>query len=278
MRSLFLSAAWVLPAVYAADQPAQPAPAAREARTVKVTQKSTVAINTGVLQSTLLVLPEEEKIAAVFEGDKENWRYDTTKVSGRFLSVKPTAPGVMTDLHIISDHGNSYSFVLREVSGEPGAAFDSKVFLEAVDDASTLKLPLFVPVDEVERYRKQAEEARTAAAESSKTVKRQELAAKADAEAFRAAYPGRLRFNYRWDAKAGAQLGVQQIFSDDRFTYIRANPQETPALYEMKDNKPSLVNFDYANGVYTVPKHIGRGYLAIGKLKMNFWEIAEQAN
>ena len=141
--------------------------AVREARTVKVTQKSTVTIDTGVLQSTLLVLPEDEKIAAVFEGDKENWRYDTTKLSGRFLSVKPTAAGVSTDLHIISDHGNSYSFILREVSGKAGAAFDSKVFLEAADDAtraSIVKLPLFVPVDEVERYRKQAEEARAAAA------------------------------------------------------------------------------------------------------------------
>jgi type IV secretion system protein VirB9 len=267
-----------------AESPATPSPTVREARTVRVTQKSTVTIDTGVLQSTLLVLPEDEKIAAVFEGDKENWRYDTTKLSGRFLSVKPTTPGVSTDLHIISDHGNSYSFILREVSGRPGAEFDSKVFLEAADEAlraSIVKLPLFVPVDEVDRYRKQAEDAKAAAsaaaAKSEQAIKKHEQEATTGAEAFRAAYPGKLHFNYKWDAKVGAKLGVQQIFADDRFTYIRANPQETPALYEVKDNKPSLVNFDFANGIYTVPKHIARGYLAIGNSKMNFWETGSES-
>ena len=35
------------------------------------------------------------------------------------------------------------------------------------------------------------------------------------------------------------------IFHDDRFTYIQANPEETPALYEMKDGKPNLINFQF---------------------------------
>ena len=147
MRLLYLLAVLILPVIRAeADSPGQPAPAAREARTVKVTQKSTVTIDVSVLQSTLLVLPEEEKIAAVFEGDKENWRFDTTKISGRFLSVKPTAPGVSTDLHIISDHGNSYSFLLREVTGKTGATFDSKVFLEAADEATRASIAKLSPV------------------------------------------------------------------------------------------------------------------------------------
>jgi type IV secretion system protein VirB9 len=72
------------------------------------------------------------------------------------------------------------------------------------------------------------------------------------------------------------KLTVLQIFRDDRFTYIAAQPQESPTLYEIKDGKPSLVNFDFDNGLYTVPKRIERGYLAIGKQRMNFWESAER--
>ncbi len=258
--------------------PGQPAPpnsaTAREARSLRVNEKATVTINTSVLQSTLLVLPENEKIMSVFDGDKENWRFDTTKMPGRFLSVKPVAPGVSTDLHLISDHGNSYSFLLREVSDRPGAQFDSKVFLEADDSLkpSITRLPEFVPVAELDRYRTQAEEAKAAADRSAKEADARKQEVNKGAEAFRAAYPAKLRFNYRWDAKAGTKLGVQQIFADDRFTYIRAKPQEAATLYELKDGKPSLVNFDFADGVYTVAKHVERGYLAIGKTRMDFWE------
>jgi hypothetical protein len=53
-------------------------------------------------------------------------------------------------------------------------------------------------------------------------------------------------------------------------------PGEAPTLYEVKDGKPSLVNFDFANGLYTVSKRIERGYLAIGKQRMDFWESAER--
>jgi len=266
--------------------PSSSAPAVSEARTVRVTQKSTVLIHASVFASTLIVLPEEEKIAAVFEGDKSNWRYDTAKVSTRYLSIKPTAANVKTDLHIVSDHGNSYSFLLEEVSGQSGtsAAYDSKIFLEAGDQPmkeSLSKLPAFVPAEELEKYKQQAVEAREALAagleKQQQALDRQQLRMQTETEAFRAAYPTKLRFDFHWDAKGGQQLGVEQIWADDKFTYIRANPQETAALYEVKDKEPSLVNFDYHSGLYTVPKRISRGYLAIGKRKMDFWEAGPQA-
>ena len=115
----YLSRCFLLAAasgIHAAQPTTAPAPVAQEARTVKVTLKSTVPIHASILQSTLLVLPEEEKIAEVFVGDKEFWHFETTKISTRYLSIKPLATGVKTDLHIISDHGVSYSFLLDEVS------------------------------------------------------------------------------------------------------------------------------------------------------------------
>ncbi len=43
-----------------------------------------------------------------------------------------------------------------------------------------------------------------------------------------------------------------------------------PALYETKEKKGSLINFDFNNGLYTVPKELDNGYLAIGKQKVEF--------
>ncbi len=41
-------------------------------------------------------------------------------------------------------------------------------------------------------------------------------------------------------------------------------------LYELKDGKGSLINFDYSDGLYTVPKELDNGYLAIGKKRVDF--------
>jgi type IV secretory pathway VirB9-like protein len=272
----------------AADiHPATPAPApiVQEARTVRVTLRSTVPIHASILESTLLVLPEEEKIAEVFVGDKEFWHFETTKISTRYLSIKPLAPGVKTDLHIISDHGVSYSFLLEEVSSQAGVESDAKVFIEpgegAIRDALT-QLPAFVPADQVERYKREVAEAHAEVAEvkaaAAQDVKAVQSKAQADTDSFRAGFPAKLQFPYRWDEKTGRKLGVDQIFADDKFTYIRAHPQEAPTLYEIKDKKPSLVNFDFDKGLYTVSKRIDHGYLAVGKTKLEFWRTETHGN
>ena len=41
----------------------------------------------------------------------------------------------------------------------------------------------------------------------------------------------------------------------------------------MKDKKPSLINFDFNGGLYTVPKLLENGYLAIGKQKVDFHRV-----
>jgi hypothetical protein len=43
------------------------------------------------------------------------------------------------------------------------------------------------------------------------------------------------------------------------------------ALFASPDRrKPSLINFDFSNGLYIVPKELERGYLTIGKQKVEF--------
>ncbi len=44
----------------------------------------------------------------------------------------------------------------------------------------------------------------------------------------------------------------------------------SPALYEVKDGKPALLNFQVHEGTYVVPKVLDKGYLALGKERFDF--------
>jgi type IV secretory pathway VirB9-like protein len=253
---------------FAATEPHHLEPAAP--RTVTVSEADTPpAIRAGLLQSTLIMLPAEEKVANVFAGDTVDWVFDGGHVASRFISVKPKVANTTTDIHIVSDHGNEYTLQLREVSSDADGHFDSKVFIVPGDKAAKdrlTELPVFVPAAELEKAKQEA-----AAAKAAQTA---ELKAEdTKAETYRSQYPGRLHFDYVWDAKKGNALGIEQIWHDDKFTYLRGHFQETPALYETKDGKGSLINFDFNNGLYTVPKELDNGYLAIGKKKVEFHRV-----
>ena len=252
----------------ATDQPHHLEPAAP--RTVTVSEADTPpAIRAGLLQSTLIMLPAEEKVANVFAGDTVNWVFDGGHVASRFISVKPKVANATTDIHIVSDHGNEYTLQLREVSSDADAHFDSKVFITPGDKAAKerlAELPVFVPAADLEKAKQEAAAAKAAQIAELK-------AEDTKAETYRSKYPGTLHFDYTWDTKKGNALGLEQIWHDDKFTYLRGHFQETPALYEVKEKKPSLINFDFSNGLYTVPKELDNGYLAIGKKKVEFHRV-----
>jgi type IV secretory pathway VirB9-like protein len=241
-------------------------------RTVTVSESQTPpVIRAGLLQSTLIVLPAEEKVANVFAGDTVDWVFDGGHVASRFISVKPKTAGGSTDIHIVSDHGNEYTLELREVSADDDAHYDSKVLIEPGDKAAKEKLtqlPVFVPAADLYKAKEDAAAAQAAQAATLKAEQTKE-------ETYRSQYPGSLHFDYAWDEKKGKELGLQQIWRDDKFTYLRGQFQETPALYEVKDKKPSLINFDFSNGLYTIPKQVDSGYLAIGKQRVDFHRTTE---
>jgi type IV secretion system protein VirB9 len=236
-------------------------------RTVIVSEADTPpVIRAGLLQSTLIVLPAEEKVANVFAGDTVDWVFDGGHVASRFISVKPKVASGSTDIHVVSDHGNEYTLQLREVSSDADPHFDSKVFINPGDKAAKdrlVALPVFVPASELDKAKQEAATAKAAQAAELK-------AEEGKAEQYRSQYPGSLHFDYAWDQSKGKALGLQQIWRDDKFTYLRGKFQETPALYELKDGKGSLINFDFNAGLYTVPKQLEHGYLAIGKQKVEF--------
>ena len=72
-----------------------------------------------------------------------------------------------------------------------------------------------------------------------------------------------MKFTYRFE-RDKKPFDVTAIFHDDKFTYIQANPEETPALYEVKDGKANLIHFQFRSGTYVVDKILDNGYLAVG--------------
>ena len=228
-------------------------------------------VRVGLLQSTLFELPVGEKVVTVFGGDTNSWIFDAGHVASRYVSIKPKIADETTDVHIVSDHGNEYTVELREISSDKNDShFDSKINISSSDAKAAdniAKAPVFVPAAEAEakeaQLKKEADDAKKAAEADHKTVA-------AATETFKATYPGTLHFDYTWDQKKGAALGIQQIWRDDKFTYLRGQFQETPALYELKDGKGSLINYDFANGLYTIPKTVVQGYLSIGKQRVDF--------
>ncbi|MGC1870805.1 MAG: TrbG/VirB9 family P-type conjugative transfer protein [Acidobacteriaceae bacterium] len=255
----------------AATQPAPPQPNPPRTIVVSATAAPPV-IRAALLQSTLIVLPPQEKVANVFAGDTVDWVFDGGHVASRFVSIKPKVANSTTDVHIISDHGNEYTLELQEISGNGDPHFDSKVFLTPGDKTAKerlVELPVFVPASELDRAKQDA-----AAAQAAEIAVQKAEATKE--EAYRSQYPGTLHFDFTWDQSKGKQLGLQQIWRDGKFTYLRGQFQETPALYEVKDGKPSLINFDFNDGLYTVPKELERGYLAIGKQKVEFHRSDER--
>ncbi len=241
-------------------------------RTVQVSATTAPpVIRTSLNESTLFELPAEEKVATVFGGNTDDWIFNAGHVPSRFISVKPKAAAAKssTNVHIISDHGNEYTLELKEVSAE-GGGFDSTVFLEQTDKEAQKKMadaPVFLPAAEAkekeDRLEREVAEAQATAAADRKTA---EIAQ----EKYQSTYPSNLHFDYRWDESKARALGVRQIWDDGKFTYIQGKFEEPPVVYELKDKKGSLINFEFANGLYTVPKLLQNGYVAIGKSRVEF--------
>jgi type IV secretory pathway VirB9-like protein len=237
-------------------------------RTVKYSQKDIVPIHSRIRFSTLIVLPQNEEILDFATGDKDFWIINGVH---NLCYVHPAQSGMRTDLHLITSTGHVYSFLLTEVGNSPNAEPDLKVFIEPNEQSSVASGTAsegYVRAGEVEAYKKEIESLRSQTADQ---VRAAQLQSTEQVNRFRSEYAGRLHFDYEVDAKAAREpFLVSAIYHDDTFTYIKCAAQEKPALYELKDGKPNLINFQVENGVYIVPKIIGSGYLAVGKKKISF--------
>ena len=122
--------------------------------------------------------------------------------------------------------------------------------------------PRFVSAREVENYRQQIEIAK----EETQRAK-QEAQEALDGQIGK--FLSETRFTYRFSPDK-KPFRIKAIWHDSKFTYIQGDPEEIPTLYEIRDGKPNLVNFEFKNGIYVAEKVIDRGYLAIGKSRLLF--------
>ena len=86
---------------------------------------------------------------------------------------------------------------------------------------------------------------------------------------YKSAYPLHLKFDYTYKANQ-APFDIESIYHDDKFTYIKTNAPEKFSVYEMRDGKPNLINYELREGTYIIPKVMDNGYVELGKKRMEF--------
>jgi type IV secretion system protein VirB9 len=224
-------------------------------REVTASERSVIPLNTKIRYTTMIVLPDDEEILDVVCGDKDFWVISATQ---NIAHVKPAKEGAATNLNLVTASGMVYSFLLTE--GKQAQA-DLKLYVAADPNAKRGK-PKYFSATQVSAL--QAELTLARGAIEAATHRSNEAVA-----SFRNEYPARLAFSYG-TPKYEKPFFVRSIWHDGEFTYIKSDARELPALYELKDGQPSLVNFQVQQGTYVVPKVLERGYLALGKERFSF--------
>ena len=235
-------------------------------------QDQIVRIRAKTRHTTVIVLPATENVLDFVVGDSEYWHL-TGAANLAFL--KPIAEGVTTNVALVCESGRIYSFLVTEQSKEQPHLV-VRIEPQSEDDpriSPGKHEPAFVARGRVTAYQQMAETAietaRIAQVEADSRIADAAALAAGESEAFQAQYPTRLKFPYRLDDKAIKwPFLVEGMWHDGQFTYVRSNAQESPALYEQKDGKPSLVAYDLGeDGLYIARHVLGDGWLQIGKEK-----------
>jgi type IV secretion system protein VirB9 len=234
--------------------PSLAAVAQASARTVQYHSEDIVAIHAKLKYTTLIELPSTEKIMEAATGDKDFWIVD---VVGNFCFVHPAKAGISSNLNLITDKGNIYSFTLQDVSSTVGEP-DLKVIVQPADRSAIVASggpPQFVPAAQLAQSQEQLA---TLQSRVNKTI-----------DEYKSAYPMELKFDYTFKANE-KPFDIQSIYHDERFTYIHTNAQEKFSVYEIRDGKPNLITYDLRDGTYIIPKVMDNGYVELGKKRMEF--------
>jgi type IV secretion system protein VirB9 len=228
--------------------------AQESARTVQYHSQDIVAIRAKVKYTTLIELPTTEKIMEAATGDKDFWIVD---VVNNFCFVHPAKQGISSNLNLITDKGNIYSFTLQDISALSTTP-DLKVIIQPADHSAIVAASgpaQFVPAAQLEQSRQQLAALQSHVEQA--------------VDEYKSAYPTQLKFDYVYKSNE-APFNIQSIYHDDKFTYIKTNAPEKFSVYEMKDGKPNLVTYDLREGTYIIPKVMDSGYVELGKKKMEF--------
>lgn len=247
LSAVITGAALVLTSAVAVAQDAS-------ARTVQYHSQDIVPIHAKMKYTTLIEVPPTEKIMEAATGDKDFWVVD---VVGNFCFVHPAKAGISSNLNLITDKGNIYSFTLQDVSRTDEVP-DLKVLIVPADQSSIVASSgpaQYVPAAQLEQSKEQLAALQSHVEQA--------------VDSYKSAYPMQLKFDYVYKANE-APFDIQSIYHDDKFTYIKTNAPEKFSVYEMRDGKPNLINYDLRDGTYIIPKVMDSGYVELGKKRMEF--------
>ena len=225
-------------------------------REVTATDRNVIPLNTRMRYTTMIVLPEGDEILDVICGDRDFWVVSAVQ---NVAHVKPAKADAETNLNLVTARGTIYSFLLKEKTG--AGQPDLKIYVNASEAAPNGR-PKYYSAADVERLNTELTEARNAIIKTEQRAKEAVTAATQQ-------YPAKLQFVYG-APKYERPFFVRAIWNDGEFTYLKTDARELPALYELKDGKPSVVNFQVHAGTYVIPKVLDRGYLALGDSKFTF--------
>ena len=254
MRWCGLRAFTVMAAVVLCSGIATTAAGQTGVREVAASERDVIPLQTRLRYTTMVVLPDGEEILDILCGDQTFWVISATH---NIAHVKPAKAGAETNLNLVTSSGTIYSFMLSEKSSPP----DLKVYVQGEAGVITGK-PKYYSAAQVEALESQLVEARAALRDGER--KADEAAATC-----RQQYPTRLQFPYG-SPKYEKPFLVRSIWHDGQFTYVKSDAIELPALYELKDGKPAIVNFQVREGIYIVPKVLDRGYMVLGSQRFTF--------
>ena len=118
----------------------------------KYAREDVVPVHAKLRYSTLLVLPDNEEILDFTTGDKEFWIINGAH---NLCYVHPAQAGIRSNLNLITASGHVYSFLLTEISSEPNAEPDLKLFVEPKESSGATSLQGYVRAGEAEAYKKE---------------------------------------------------------------------------------------------------------------------------
>jgi type IV secretory pathway VirB9-like protein len=231
-------------------------------RDVSAGDTTIATIHTQLRFTTLIVLPDGDDIVEIVCGDADNWVIGPKTQMHNIAYVKPAKEKAITNLNLVATSGAIYSFLIKEVSGT-GAQADLRVNVVPDPTRTTQAAPKYYTADAYQALRSEVDASKALLTET-------RARAITDVTQATAQAPAAMQFPYEIALNTPPFL-VRMMWHDGKFTYIRADAQELPALYEVKDDKPALVEFSVkAPNLYVVPKILGDGYLQLGKTKLPF--------
>jgi type IV secretory pathway VirB9-like protein len=223
-------------------------------REVTASSRGVIPIQTRLRYTTMIVLPDDDEILDVICGDKDFWVVSATK---NVAHVKPAKERSTTNLNLVT-RKTIYSFLVSEKGDHLP---DLTVYVTS-DEAEARATPRYYSVRDVAALESELRDARA-------SIEAAQRRANETISAFQQQYPARLQFAYG-PLKYERPFFVRAIWHDGQRTFLKTDARELPALYEVQDGGPALIDYQVHQGTYVAAKVIEQGYLALGKTRFHF--------